>query len=63
MRVALEVDGPFQFLQDGRPHGGNLLCKRLLAAHGWRVVTVDYRAWQQVTTQEQREEYLHSLLA
>ena len=61
--VALEVDGPSHFLQDGRPNGRTLLRDRMLAAHGWRVVTVGYRAWNAQHTQEQREEYLRSLLA
>ena len=61
--VALEVDGPWHFLQDGRQEGSTLLRNRTLAAHGWRVMVVDYRAWDALQTQEQREEYLRSLLA
>jgi hypothetical protein len=61
--VAVEVDGPSHFLQDGRLTGSTLLRNRMLAAHGWRVVVVDYRAWEERKTQEQREEYLRSLLA
>ena len=62
-RVALEVDGPHHFLQDGRQDGSTLLRNRMLAAHGWRVVVVDYRLWQQPQTEAQREEYLRRLLA
>jgi acetyl esterase/lipase len=61
--VALEVDGPSHFLQDGRPDGSTALRDRMLAAHGWRVVVVDYRAWIAQKTPEQREHYLRSLLA
>ena len=61
--VALEVDGPTHYLQDGRLNGRTLLRNRILAAHGWRVVTVDYRTWNACETQPQREEYLRSLLA
>ena len=61
--VALEVDGPSHFLQDGRLGGRTLLRNRMLAAHGWRVVAVDYRVWEAFETQPQREEYLRSLLA
>jgi hypothetical protein len=61
--VALEVDGPSHFLQDGRPDGSTLLRNRMLAAHGWRVVVVDFRAWIAQKTLEQREEYLRRLLA
>ena len=61
--VALEVDGPFHFLHDGQQDGPTLLRNRMLAAHGWRVVVVDYRVWQlQLTTTQQREEYLRRLL-
>jgi hypothetical protein len=63
MRVALEVDGPTHFLQDGRQDGPTRLRNRMLAAHGWRVAVVDYRAWDQLTMQEQREDYLRRLLA
>jgi hypothetical protein len=61
--VALEVDGPSHFLQDGRQEGSTLLRNRTLAAHGWRVVVVDYRVWNAQQTQEQREAYLRGLLA
>jgi hypothetical protein len=62
--IALEVDGPSHFLQDGRPDGSTLLRNRILAAHGWRMVVVDYRVWQhELKTGEQREQYLRSLLA
>jgi hypothetical protein len=60
--VALEVDGPSHFLQDGRLEGSTLLRNRMLAANGWRVVVVDHRV-RDVQTPEQREHYLRSLLA
>ena len=60
--VALEVDGPWHFLQDGRPDGSTALRDRMLAAHGWRVVVVDYRLWIEQKTPEQREAYLRGLL-
>ena len=60
--IALEVDGPFHFLLDGRQGGSTLLRNRMLAAHGWRVASLDYRVWDN-RTQEQREAYLRSLLA
>jgi acetyl esterase/lipase len=61
--VALEVDGPSHFLQDGRPDGSTLLRDRMLAAHGWRVVVVDYRVWDGLADDAQQEEYLRRLLA
>ena len=62
-RVAVEVDGPHHFLQDGRQDGSTLLRNKMLAAHGWRVVVVDYREWEELETQSQQEDYLRSLLA
>ena len=61
--VALEVDGPTHFLQNGRQNGSTLLRNRMLKAHGWCVVTVNYRVWSEQQSQEQREEYLRRLLA
>ena len=61
--VAVEVDGPAHFLQDGRQDGSTQLRNRMLAAHGWRVVVVKYRDWDGLETQSQREEYLHAVLA
>ncbi len=63
MPVALEVDGPHHFLQDGRSDGSTLLRNRMLAAHGWRVVVVDYRMWRAQQTQEEQEHFLRRLLA
>ena len=60
--VALEVDGPMHFLQDGRQDGSTQLRNRMLAANGWRVVLVDYRKWNGLT-QSQQEEYVRALLA
>jgi len=61
--VAVEVDGPTHFLQDGRHNGSTLLRNRMLAAHGWRVVVVDYRVWSEQQTEALREQYLRRLLA
>ena len=61
--VAVEVDGPYHFLQDGRQDGSTLLRNRMLKAHGWRVVVVDYRDWRSQRTEAQREAYLRSLLS
>jgi hypothetical protein len=62
MPVALEVDGPHHFLQDGRPDGSTLLRNRMLAANGWRVVVVDHRLWRDQPPPDQ-EQYLRRLLA
>jgi hypothetical protein len=61
--VALEVDGPSHFLQDGRQDGSTMMRNRMLAAHGWRVVVVDYRVRNAQQTQEQREACMRRLLA
>ena len=60
--VALEVDGPHHFLQDGRQDGSTQLRNRMLAAHGWRVAVVDYHVWVGLK-HAQREEYLRRLLS
>ena len=44
-RIALEVDDPHHFLQNGRPDGPTRLRNRCLAARGWRVAVVDYCEW------------------
>ena len=62
--VALEVDGPTHFLQDGRPTGSTRLRNRMLAAYGWRVVILNHRTWQDMDADDaQQEEYLRRLLA
>ena len=61
--IALEVDGPSHFLQDGRQDGRTQLRNRMLAAHGWRVEVVGYREWNGLKNRAQREEYLRRLLA
>jgi hypothetical protein len=60
--IAVEVDGPHHFLQDGRSNGSTMLRNRMLTAHGWRVVVVEYRAWETQQTPEQQEAYLRGLL-
>jgi very-short-patch-repair endonuclease len=59
----VEVDGPSHFLQNGRQDGSTLLRNRMLAAHGWRVLVVDYRKWIGLQTEVQRKEYLRHVLA
>ena len=64
VNIAVQVDGPEHYLQDGRPTGSTRLRNRMLAAHGWRVVVVDYRLWQhELRTDEEREGYLRGLIA
>ena len=61
--IALEVDGPTHFLQDGRPNGRTGLRNRMLAAHGWRVVVLNHRDWESLDADSQRKEYLRRLLS
>jgi hypothetical protein len=63
--IALEVDGPTHYLQDGCPNGSTRLRNRMLEAHDWRVKVVDYRVWRRQSTasNSKREEYLRRLLA
>ena len=49
--------------QNGQQDGSTLLRNRVLAAHGWRVVVVNYREWYALQTEAQREEFLRRLLA
>lgn len=45
-RVALEVDGPSHFLRGTlAPTGPTLARDRLLAARGWRVISLPYFEW------------------
>ena len=60
--IAVEVDGPHHFLQDGRPDGRTMLRNRMLTAHGWHVVVVDHRAWF-FQPQPDQVQYLRRLLA
>ncbi|EOD20757.1 hypothetical protein EMIHUDRAFT_255423, partial [Emiliania huxleyi CCMP1516] len=62
-RIAIEVDGPFHFLlPDGRgvrkPNGPTLLKRRLLAAAGWRVISVPFYEWDGLATASERQAYL-----
>ena len=63
--VAVEVRLPHHLLKDGRPTGFTLLRSRMLAAHGWRVLTVDFHVWEELMhhkTGPQREDYLRRML-
>jgi len=66
-RVAIEVDGPSHFLlPDGRgarkPNGPTLLKRRLLAAAGWRVISVPFYEWNGFATAKERQTYLQGML-
>ncbi|EOD07755.1 hypothetical protein EMIHUDRAFT_218318 [Emiliania huxleyi CCMP1516] len=62
-RISIEVDGPSHFLlTDGRgvrrPNGPTLLKRRLLAAAGWRVISVPFFEWNALSTASERQTYL-----
>jgi hypothetical protein len=58
-QLAIEVDGPWHFLQPGnRLEGPTLARNRALAVRGWVVVSVPYFEWRQCKTWEQQQEYL-----
>ena len=66
-RVAIEVDGPFHFLlPDDRgvrkPNGPTLLKRRLLAAAGWRVISVHFYELDGLTPDE-RQTYMERAAA
>eukprot|EP00741_Cyanophora_paradoxa_P004553 tig00000808_g4422.t1 len=62
-RTALEVDGPAHYLTSGRVNGATELKRRLLAALGWRVLTVEYREWAALRSRTARHAFLEHLLA
>ncbi|EOD21501.1 hypothetical protein EMIHUDRAFT_241099 [Emiliania huxleyi CCMP1516] len=66
-RIAIEVDGPSHFLlPDGRgvrkSNGPTLLKRRLLAAAGWKVISVPFYEWNRFATANERQTYLQGLL-
>ena len=66
-RIAIEVDGPSHFLlPDGRgvrrPNGPTLLKRRLLAAAGWRVISIPFYEWDGLTADE-RQTYMERAAA
>jgi len=67
-RIAIEVDGPTHFLlPDGRgvrkPNGHTLLKRRLLAAAGWRVISVPFFEWDGLHSAGERQAYLQRVVA
>ena len=67
-RVAVEVDGPSHFLlPDGRgvrkSNGPTLLKRRLLAAAGWRVISVPFYEWDGFATANGQQTYLERAVA
>ena len=67
-RVGVEVDGPSHFLlPDDRgvrkPKGQTLLKRRLLAAAGWRVISVPFYEWDGFATAKERQTYLQGAVA
>ncbi|EOD17655.1 hypothetical protein EMIHUDRAFT_255878 [Emiliania huxleyi CCMP1516] len=67
-RLAVEVDGPYHFLlPEGlgmrRPNGPTLLKRRLLAAAGWRVISVPFYEWNGFATAKERQTYLQGAVA
>ena len=66
-RLAIEVDGPshYQFRIGGSdrvPNGTTLLKRRLLAAAGWRVVSVPFYEWDALEGRTERGAYLQRQL-
>ena len=67
-RSAVGVDGPSHFLlPDGRgvrkPNGPTLLKRRLLAAAGWRVISVPFYEWNGFATANGQQTYLERAVA
>jgi len=55
-RLAIEADGPTHFLRPGRQVTGDTLARnRVLAAHGYVVVSVPYWEWAELKKSEQAD--------
>lgn len=64
IKVALEVDGPHHFAQDGHETGATLLKQRQLRATGWRPLSVPYLQWYAMQHNQNKENaYLQEKLA
>jgi hypothetical protein len=60
---AVEVDGPFHFLGDGRtPSGGTLLKRKQLGQLGYTVVAVPFWEWNALRGEEAKRRYLEDKL-
>ena len=70
-KVVVEVDGPSHFFREGsegsmsnRASGSTLFKRRLLAAQGWKCVTVPYFEWGELKPgRKPQEDYLRHKLA
>ena len=67
-RIAIEVDGPSHFLQPDdrgvrKSNGPTLLKRRLLAAAGWRVISVPFYEWNGFATANGQQTYLERAVA
>jgi len=66
--IAIEVDGPSHFISssteksDKTLNGSTLLKQRLLAAAGWKVISIPYFEWNALSDQLEKKEYLEGLL-
>jgi len=62
--VAIEVDGPSHFLRPSSrsdkhlPNGPTLLKRRLLKVAGWRLISVPFYEWDQLSGREEQRRYL-----
>ena len=60
---AVEVDGPFHFLGDGRtPSGSTLLKRKQLEQLGYTVVPVPFWEWDVLRGEEAKRKYLEDKL-
>jgi hypothetical protein len=59
VRVAIEADGPWHFIQPGNTlEGGTLFRNRALAARGYAVLSIPYWEWQQLRGADSKQQYL-----
>ena len=59
-KLAIEVDGPTHFLDDGKTlNGPTVLCNRLLENRGWKVISISVETeWHHLNGDEEKKQYL-----
>jgi hypothetical protein len=59
VRVAIEADGPWHFIQPSNtPEGGTLFRNRALAARGYAVLSIPYWEWNALRGADSKQQYL-----
>lgn len=62
-KIAVEVDGPFQFTRNtSEPLGVSLLKRRVLEGRGWKVISIPHFIWMSLRTKVRRSVYLQNII-